>query len=101
MNIIRITTTKTAREKNEHALYNLDFTITDGVLERVLATIYDPSTNLESDVAPIFIGTITYENEQVFCSLPGRASIAELMADFEEFMNNIQTIVASETENNK
>ncbi|MFR2062738.1 MAG: hypothetical protein ACLS37_13165 [Alistipes sp.] len=67
----------------------------------MLATIYDPSTNLESDVAPIFIGTITYENEQVFCSLPGRASIAELMADFEEFMNNIQTVVASETENNK
>ena len=51
----------------------LGFWIEKGLFALVgffVATIYDPSTNLESDVAPIFIGTITYENEQVFCSLP-------------------------------
>lgn len=70
MKIIRITTTKTAQERTERAFYNLDFTMTDGALERVVATVYTPESRLDSDPAPVFIGTITYENGQIFCSLP-------------------------------
>ena len=44
MKIIRITTTKTAQERTERAFYNLDFTMTDGALERVVATVYTPES---------------------------------------------------------
>lgn len=100
MDIIRITTTKTAQERNERALYNLDYTLTDGTLERIVATVYTPESRPDSDTAPVFIGTITYENGQVFCSLPREAAIAELMADFESFLSRIQADVASENTDN-
>ena len=51
MKIIRITTTKTAQERTERAFYNLDFTMTDGALERVVATVYTPESRLDSDPA--------------------------------------------------
>lgn len=100
MDIIRITTTKTAQEHNERALYNLDYTLTDGTLERIVATVYTPESRPDSDTAPVFIGTITYENGQVFCSLPREAAIAGLMADFESFLSRIQTDVVSENTDN-
>ena len=96
MDIIRITTTKTAQERNERALYQLDFTTTDGALERVVATVYTPESRPDSDTPPVFIGTITYENGQIFCSLPKEASIAGLMADFQNFMDQIQSDVTDE-----
>lgn len=101
MKIIRITTTKTAQERTERAFYNLDFTITDGTLERVVATVYTPESRPDSDPAPIFIGTITYENSQIFCSLPKDASIAGLMGDFENFMVQIQSAVTDEHADNE
>lgn len=98
MDIIRITT-KTAQERNERALYNLDYTLTDGTLERIVATD-TPESRPDSDTAPVFIGTITYENGQVFCSLPREAAIAGLMADFESFLSRIQADIASENTDN-
>lgn len=97
MNIIRITTTKTAQERTDRAFYNLDFTITDSALERVVATVYTPESRPDSDTPPVFIGTITYENGQIFCSLPKEAAIAGMMADFENFMAQIQSAVTAET----
>lgn len=97
MNIIRITTTKTAQERTDRAFYNLDFTITDSALERVVATVYTPESRPDSDTPPVFIGTITYENGQIFCSLPKEAAIAGMMADFENFMALIQSAVTAET----
>lgn len=99
MNIIRTTTTKTAQERTDRAFYNLDFTITDSALERVVATVYTPESRPDSDTPPVFIGTITYENGQIFCSLPKEAAIAGLMSDFENFLVQIQTAVAAETAN--
>ncbi len=101
MDIIRITTIKTAQERNDRAFYNMDFTVTDGMLERVVATVYTPGSRLDSDTAPAFIGTITYENGQVFCSLPKEASIAGLMTDFEQFLSQIQAAVTSENGDEK
>lgn len=101
MKIICITTTKTAQERTERAFYNLDFTMTDGALERVVATVYTPESRLDSDPAPVFIGTITYENGQIFCSLPKDASIAGLMGDFENFMVQIQSAVTDEHADNE
>lgn len=99
MKIIRITTTKTAQERTDRAFYNLDFTITDSALERVVATVYTPESRPDSDTPPTFIGTITYENGQIFCSLPKEASVAGMIADFESFMAQIQAAVTAETAN--
>ena len=96
MNIIRTTTTKTVQERNERALYNLDYTLTDGTLERVLATLYSPDSDLDSAAAPTFIGTVTYENGQIFCSLPADAPIADLMGDFVDFLDRIKTMAEEE-----
>ena len=82
MNIIRITTTKTAQE-------------------RVVATVYTPESRPDSDTPPVFIGTITYENGQIFCSLPKEVSIAGMMADFENFMAQIQSAVTDEHADNE
>lgn len=101
MDIIRITTTKTAQERTEHAFYNLDFTITDGALERVVATVYTPESRPDSDTHPVFIGTVTYENGQIFCALPKEASIAALMTDFERFMVRIQADVKTGSTDNQ
>lgn len=101
MDIIRITTTKTAQERNERALYQLDFTTTDGALERVVATVYTPESRPDSDTAPIFIGTITYENGQIYCALPKEASIAGLMTDFEQLMALIQADTAAGSAENE
>ena len=89
------------RPRNERALYQLDFTTTDGALERVVATVYTPESRPDSDTPPVFIGTITYENGQIFCSLPKEASIAGLMADFENFMVQIQSAVTDEHADNE
>ena len=97
MNIIRITTTKTAQERTDCAFYNLDFTITDNALERVVATVYTPESRPDSDTPPVFIGTITYENGQIFCSLPKEVSIAGMMTDFENLRAMIQSAVTAET----
>ena len=97
MNIIRITTTKTAQERTDRAFYNLDFTITDSALERVVATVYTPESRPDSDTPPAFIGTITYENGQIFCSLPKEVSIAGMLPASENFLPLIQPAVTAET----
>ena len=74
MDIIRITTTKTAQERTDRAFYNLDFTITDSALERVVATVYTPESRPNSDTPPTFIGTITYENCLLYTSPSPRDS---------------------------
>ena len=71
------------------------------MLFRSVATVYTPESRPDSDTPPVFIGTITYENGQIFCSLPKEASIAGLMADFENFMVQIQSAVTDEHADNE
>jgi hypothetical protein len=91
MELINITTTKTAQQRNEHALYTVDYTLTNGTLERVQAAIYEASADLTGEVSPPFIGNITYENGQIYCSLPDGAPVATLMGDFEQFLEKIKS----------
>lgn len=102
MNIISTTITRRAEEQNANALYHIDYSITDDVLERVVATVYRPVDMFSDDAeAPAFVGTLTFENGQVFCALPGDSSITDLMNDFEQFLTQIKTAVLKETEDKK
>ena len=62
-----------------------------------MASVYTPESRPNSVSPPTFIGTITYENGQISCSLPKEAAIAGMMADFENFMVQIQSAVTAET----
>ena len=44
---------------------------------------------------------VPYENGQIFCSLPKEVSIAGMMADFENFMAQIQSAVTDEHADNE
>ena len=66
-----------------------------------MATVYTPESRPDSDTPPVFIGTITYENGQIFCSLPKEVSIAGMMADFGNFMAQIQSAVTDEHADNE
>lgn len=96
MELINITTTKTAQQRNEHALYTVDYTFTNGVLERVQAAIYEAAADPDGEMSPPFIGNITYENGQIYCSLPDGAPVATLMGDFETFLEEIKQETAAE-----
>lgn len=96
MELINITTTKTAQQRNEYALYTVDYTFTNGMLERVQAAIYETAAVLDGEMSPPFIGNITYENGQIYCSLPDGAPVATLMGDFETFLKEIKKETASE-----
>lgn len=96
MELINITTTKTAQQRNDHALYTVDYTLTNGVLERVQAAIYEVTADPTGEVSPPFIGNITYENGQIYCSLPDGAPVSILMGDFEAFLEEIKGDVAAE-----
>lgn len=96
MNIISTTVTRRAEERNEHALYHIDYTLSDGALERIVAAVHKPVTVLSAGEAPVFIGNISCENGQIYCSLPESADIALLMADFEGFVDEIKADIAQE-----
>lgn len=98
MEIINVTTTKTAQERNEHGLYLIDYTITNGCLERVHAAVYDSSANLSGEMSPPFFGNVTYENGQIFCSLSEGAPVAILVSDFELYLKEIKAKTDSESQ---
>lgn len=96
MNIISTTLTRRAEERTAQALYHIDYTITDGTLERVLAAIYHPVATQDAGEAPAFVGNITFEGGQIFCSLPESAPVAEHMAAFEEYLAEVRRTLEAE-----
>lgn len=95
MNIIKTTIVKTAREETSAAIYNFEYTITDKVLERVVATLFTPAGSAEHPEGEQYLGTITYEHENLYCNLPctGRQA-APLITQFEDFLQQIKASIA-------
>lgn len=89
MNIVNITTTKTAEAQSEHASYTLEYVVSNQRLERVQASVFKKNVTLSPDAAPEFYGTLTYENGTVYCSLPYKSGLSHLLSDFEEYVERI------------
>lgn len=100
MNIVSTVTTRTAQEQTEHANYSLEYVVNNSTLERVQATVFETSSTLAEGAAPQFIGTITYERGNVYCSLPFAPGIAQFVSDFEGYLTGIISELPAPTEEN-
>ena len=86
--------TKVAEATTENGSYNLEYSITDGVLERVQTTAFKPSTN-EHRIA---VGGIYYDRGSVTINMPVGKDIAKYVADavgqIENILSEVATIAA-------
>lgn len=91
MNIIKTTLIKTAREQTPTARYDLEYTVTDTTLERVVATLFEVTDTQDPAAGDNFMGTITYEHGNIYCNLPCRVGeVSSLVARFEEYLTQIR-----------
>ena len=86
--------TKVAEATTENGSYNLEYSITDGVLERVQTTAFKPSTNDHR----IAVGSIYYDHGSVTINMPFGKDIAKYVADavgqIENILSEVATIAA-------
>ena len=88
MNITSTTVTKLAKERTTNAYYELEYSVREGYLERVHASIYTlPQTEAEEKH---LLGSITLENDNLHCSLPKDLPYSAIFVDFENFLTLIK-----------
>jgi hypothetical protein len=86
MNITNITLTKQATAETGNARYQLEYSVSNGVLTRVSATISERDKNGNE----VYLGTIFSDNGAINCSLQASAKAARFFEDFEGFMEEIK-----------
>ena len=69
--------TKVAEATTENGSYNLEYSITDGILERVQTTAFKPSTNEQR----IAVGSIYYDRGSVTINMPFSSDMSKYVAD--------------------
>lgn len=86
MEIIDTTITRTAEESTPCGIYSLNFTVTNGSLERVHAAVRSSKGDDK------YLGNLVYENGNINASLLCRAEgkTAPLVEDFEGFIAEIR-----------
>lgn len=91
MKIKSTTIIKHAEKETALAIYSLEYSIINGTLTRVHAGINEVSEgNPET-----YIGSITYENGQIGCTLPEHVKISEYFEDFEAILVQIKSDASS------
>lgn len=100
MEIINTTITRTAEEITSNGTYTLDYTVLNGKLERIQASI---RSNKSEDNGNRYLGSIVYENGSINSNLLyyAGAAISPLFVDFEKFMNVILKSAQEEIESAK
>ncbi|NDV80842.1 hypothetical protein [Bacteroides sp. 51] len=86
MNIKSITLVTTAEAVTSHGKYHIEYTLLNDVLERVHTAIY---VN-DADSGEMYVGSISYENETLSCSLPVQSKVAGYFEDFDRFLEQIK-----------
>ena len=95
MNIIKTMVTRTAEETTAHGIFNLEYTVSDKVLERISATIRKPGAD---GLPGEYLGSVVYEVSSVNLNLMNSgAAISPLVEDFERLFQAIQLSIADET----
>lgn len=86
--------TKVAESTTENGSYNLEYSITDGILERVQTTAFKPSTNEQR----IAVGSIYYDRGSVTINMPFSSDMSKYVADatrqIESILSEVATIAA-------
>nr|WP_302400537.1 hypothetical protein [Alistipes onderdonkii] len=88
MNVTHVTVITTAEETTDNGLYVLEYSVTDGDLIRVQANIME-SGNAKSGI-PQSVGTISLEQEVIYCNLPKGRVLAPYFSDFDNFLKAIR-----------
>lgn len=96
MNIVNTTTTNTAIELTAHAEFTIDYTVTNGELSRVQATIKEKAAGESGE--KMSLGYINCEHGTINCNFSDNAKTSLLLADFERFMAQIRESLEKESE---
>lgn len=92
MKVTNTIITKMAEATSESGKYNLEYNITDGVLERVQITVYK---NAEEEGQSAAIGSIFYDRGSMTANLPYSSDMAQYLADAAECIGTILQEVAA------
>lgn len=93
MVIINTSIIKNAEAKTSSANYQIEYSIINGALSRVHAAIYRNDIP-ENDISETYIGSISYENETISCSLPVNSKATDFFVDFEGFLVLIKSQIS-------
>lgn len=88
MNITNVTVTKIAEESTENADYQLEYSIVNGALTRVHASIREKDTDGSGNAPQI--GIIYMEQGVVSCNIPQDESLAPFFQDFDAMIGEIR-----------
>ena len=92
MNITNTIITRQATEETSNAKYNIEFTVSNGVLTRVFSSISAAKPDEHGN--DIFLGNISLDNGIMNCSLQENASAAVFFEDFSGFMVQIKAEIS-------
>jgi hypothetical protein len=95
MNITNTVVTRTAVETTVNGVFTIDYSTTNGVLNRIQANI-QTSTGENGQSLPA--GTIYMEHGYVNCSLAEESKPALLLKDFDTLVEKIKTSVVADGE---
>lgn len=88
MNITNVTVTKVAEESTGNADYQLEYSIINGALARVHASIRKKDTDGSGNTPQI--GIIYMEQGVVSCNIPEGEPLAPLFEDFDAMVGEIR-----------
>ena len=94
MNVTHVTVITTAEETTENGLYVLEYSVTDGALNRVQANIME-SGNAKSGISQS-VGTISLEQEVVYCNLPKDRDLSPYFSDFDNFLKSFRESISKQ-----
>jgi hypothetical protein len=93
MEITSTTVTRTARHKTNGAAYNIDYSTTDGHLDRIGLNIYRPPQDGEPEE---YLGTVHYDGYNISCNLRWSDDLAALFETAVGFIAEIIEEVGDE-----
>lgn len=92
MEITNTTLIRQATATTGNAKYQIEYSIENGKLSRVHASIY--GLNPENEENEVNLGSISFDNGYTNCSISGDRGASMHFGDFEEFMVEIKNQVA-------
>lgn len=95
MNITNTIITKTAVETTVNGVFTLDFSTTNGMLNRIQASVQIPS-DVDGQTQHQPVGTIYMEHGFVNCSLTENSKPTLLLKDFDTLVEKIKVSVESD-----
>ncbi|NDV78148.1 hypothetical protein [Dysgonomonas sp. 511] len=88
MDILNVITTKNATSTTENAVYNLEYSISNSNLIKVMITII--GIKKEEHAEDVYLGHILFENGNITASIIENAPVPKLFSDYENLIRQIK-----------